>query len=297
VVDDKPETFPPEFPMSHIAIYCGWYDGNVSGPFTRPHVEFMPGAFAYHLHSFSAANVRSATQNWVGPLLAEGATITMGCVNEPFLNGTPQLAVFVARLVYDRMSFGEAAYAAQPVLSWQTTIVGDPLYRPFEKPAQQLHEQLQKGNSRWLEWSHLRVADLNLARGAPLRITAAYLEQLALTRHSAILSEKLADLYESLGKPSSAIDTCEQALALDPSPMQRIRLRLTLGERLAAMKRDQDAYDDYVLLLKENPDYPGKTDLYRKLLPLTQKLGKKEDSARYEDLLRPPVLTPSTNAN
>jgi hypothetical protein len=29
--------------------YVGWYDGNVSGPFARPSVEFRPGAFAYHL--------------------------------------------------------------------------------------------------------------------------------------------------------------------------------------------------------------------------------------------------------
>jgi hypothetical protein len=28
-------------------------------------------------------------------------------------------------------TFGEAAWAAQPVLSWQTTVIGDPLYRPF----------------------------------------------------------------------------------------------------------------------------------------------------------------------
>jgi hypothetical protein len=51
----------------------------------------------------------------------------MGCVHEPYLSCTPQLPVFAARLIYDRMTFGEAAYAAQPVLSWQTTVVGDPL--------------------------------------------------------------------------------------------------------------------------------------------------------------------------
>ena len=56
-VDKNPATFPADFPMSQIAIYCGWYDGNVSGPFTLPKVEFMPGAFAYHLHSFSAATI------------------------------------------------------------------------------------------------------------------------------------------------------------------------------------------------------------------------------------------------
>ena len=80
VVDENPGTFPAGFPMSQIAIYIGWYDGNVSGPFLQPKVEFMPGAFAYHLHSYSAATLRSASQYWAGPLLAKGATITMGWI-------------------------------------------------------------------------------------------------------------------------------------------------------------------------------------------------------------------------
>ena len=101
-VDDKPETFSTDFPMSQIAIYCGWYDVDVSGPFALPRVEFMPGAFAYHLHSFSAATLRSETQNWCGPLLAKGATCTMGCVYEPYLTGTPNVAAFLARWLADR---------------------------------------------------------------------------------------------------------------------------------------------------------------------------------------------------
>src|SRR5262249_10288151 len=123
VVDENAATFPPEFPMSHIAFYSGWYLNDVSGPFTRTNVEFMPGAFAYHLHSYSAVTLRSATNSWVGPLLAKGATISMGCVDEPYLSGTPEVAIFAARLIFYGYSFGEAAYASQPVLSWQTTMV------------------------------------------------------------------------------------------------------------------------------------------------------------------------------
>src|SRR3954470_266681 len=33
VMDEKPDTFSPGFPMSQIAFYAGWYDWNVSGPF------------------------------------------------------------------------------------------------------------------------------------------------------------------------------------------------------------------------------------------------------------------------
>jgi uncharacterized protein (TIGR03790 family) len=282
VVDENPSTFPVGFPMSQIALYMGWYDGNASGPFTQPTVEFMPGAFAYHLHSYSAATLRSTSQHWVGPLLAKGATITMGCVAEPYLSGTPDLGIFTGRLIYYGFTFGEAAVAAQPVLSWQTTIVGDPLYRPFGKSPDQLHRELVAQGSKLLEWSYLRLVDINQAAGKPLAELAALLEQLDATRRSAVLSEKLGDLYAAQGKPASTVYMYRQALQLDASPQQRIRLLLTLGEKLLTQDRTQEAYEDYRKLLLDFPDYPDKLAICRKLLPLAQKLDKKADAAEYE---------------
>ena len=130
IVDNNPDLFPDAFPMSQIALYAGWYSWNVWGPFTRPKVEFMEGAFAYHLHSFSATTLRSPFKSWCGPLIAAGATATMGCVDEPFLEGTPNIGVFFDRWL-SGYSFGEAAYICQKTISWQTTVIGDPLYRPF----------------------------------------------------------------------------------------------------------------------------------------------------------------------
>lgn len=302
VVDENGGTFPAGFPMSHIALYLGWYDADVSGPFAQPVVEFMPGAFAYHLHSFSACSLRVTNRYWVGPLLAKGATITMGCVAEPYLAGTPDLATFVGRLVYSGFSFGEAAYASQRLLSWQITVVGDPLYRPFGRNPDQLFMELEARDSRWREWSYLRLLDLNLANGKPLPGGVAFLEELELTRHSAILTEKLADLYAALGKPLSAVHAYEQALALNPSPQQRLRLRLVLGEKLAALSRDEDAnaiqeaYEDYQKLLQEAPDYPDKPAIYRRLLPLAQKLNKKTEAEQYEAALRPATGTNGTSS-
>src|ERR1041385_911103 len=109
VVDTNSATFPASFPMSQIAIYAGWYAENACGPFALPNVEFMPGAFAYHLHSYSALTIRSATQRWVGPFLAKGATITMGSVDEPYLAGTPDVSIFLPRLIFQGFTFGEAA--------------------------------------------------------------------------------------------------------------------------------------------------------------------------------------------
>jgi uncharacterized protein (TIGR03790 family) len=271
-VDDKPETFPASFPMSQIALYCGWYDGEVSGPFTLPKVEFMPGAFAYHLHSFSAATVRSASQNWVGPLLAKGVTCTMGCVDEPSLQFTPNVAAFLARWIGNGFTFGEAAWAAQLALSWQTTVVGDPLYRPFGKSPQFLHVELSRAHSPLVEWSYLRLLDLGLAHGASMAEITSLIDNLDATTNSAVLTEKLADLCEAQGKPSSAIENYQRALKLNPSPEQRIQIRLTLGEKLLAQGRDADAMENYHQLLTESPDYPGNNSIAEKLTALEQKI-------------------------
>jgi uncharacterized protein (TIGR03790 family) len=271
-VDKNPATFPADFPMSQIAIYCGWYDENVSGPFTLPKVEFMPGAFAYHLHSFSAATLRSPNQFWVGPLLAKGATCTMGCVNEPYLPCTPNVYAFLARLIAGGFTFGEAAWAAQPVLSWQITVVGDPLYRPFGREPSVLHAEFARTHNPLIEWSYLRIVDLGLVHGTPAAQLAAFLETIPATTNSAVLTEKLADLYEMQGKPSSAIETYQRALTRNPSPEQRIRIRLALGEKLLAQNREADAIENYKQLLKESPDYPGKQSIEARLAALEQKL-------------------------
>jgi uncharacterized protein (TIGR03790 family) len=270
-VDQNPATFPADFPMSQIAIYCGWYDRNASGPFTLPKVEFMPGAFAYHLDSFSAYTVRNTNEFWVGPLLAKGATCTMGCVNEPYLALTPNIAAFLARWIGGEFSFGEAAWAAQPVLSWQTTVVGDPLYRPPETTPQLLHEELARRHSSLVEWSYLRLVNLDRVRGVSVATLANFLENLDATTNSAVLMEKLADFYQQLGKPSSAIETYQRALTLNPSPEQRIRIRLELDEKLLAQNRETNAIENYQQLLKESPDYPGRPKIEAKLAALEPK--------------------------
>jgi uncharacterized protein (TIGR03790 family) len=131
VADEQPATFSAGFPMSQIAVYFGWYDVKVSGPFTLPTVEFMPGALAYHLFSYSAQTLRTTNEGWAAVLLQKGATCTMGMVDEPYLQFTPNVSIWLQAMVEGGYSFGEAAYASQTTLSWQTTILGDPLYRPL----------------------------------------------------------------------------------------------------------------------------------------------------------------------
>ena len=269
--DTNADTLPASYPMSHVAIYAGWYVGDANGPFTLPKVEFMPGAFAYHLYSFSASTVRSTSQAWCGPLLAKGAACTMGCVYEPYLQFTPNIAFFL-QAFGNGYTFGEAAWASQIALSWQTTVIGDPLYQPFKKTPPELHAQLARTKNPLIEWSFDRLVCLDLARGLRAPELVKFLEGIPQTPHSAVLTEKLATLYAALGKPSSAIEAWQKALKLNPSPQQRIRIRRLLGEKLAAENREAEAVENYRQLLKEAPDYPGKSLIEEKLRALEKKL-------------------------
>jgi len=280
-LDEQPGTFPASYPMDHIAFYLGWYDENISGPFAAPQVEFMPGAFAYHLHSYSAGTLRSANKHWAGPLLAKGATATMGSVYEPYLAGTPDLGIFTGRFLFYRFTLGEAAYASQPVLSWMTTVVGDPLYNPFKLTPEEQHDQFIATENPLLEFYYERLVNINLVSGKPLAACITLLEDLDLTKRSAVLAEKLAALYSAIGKPSSAIFTYGRALNLNPSPQQRLRLLNTRAAKLAEAGQDSEALADYATILKAYPDYSDKLGLYRKMLPLAEKLNRKAHQEAY----------------
>ena len=132
VFDHAPPMFPQAYPMEHAAFYYGWYSENPEGPFVRNDFRFNKGAVACHIHSFSASSLRDPHRYWVAPLLAKGAAATMGNVYEPFLALTPNLDVFDDRLRAG-FTFAESAYMSERAVSWMTTFVGDPLYRPFDQ--------------------------------------------------------------------------------------------------------------------------------------------------------------------
>jgi tetratricopeptide (TPR) repeat protein len=83
-----------------------------------------------------------------------------------------------------------------------------------------------------------------------------------------VLTEKLAELYDRLGKPGSAIDAWQRALTLNPSPQQRIRIRLVLEKKLLAQIRIAEAVENDRRLLAEAPDYPGRAAIEEKLKPI-----------------------------
>jgi uncharacterized protein (TIGR03790 family) len=130
VVDRYNETLPQNYPMTDAALYYGWYDWNVSGPFLNKRFEFRKGAVAMHLHSFSAEQLSNAAKNWSGALLEKGAAVTIGNVYEPYLHLTHDFSILHQRLLAGD-SWVEACWMAMPVTSWQGVVLGDPLYKPF----------------------------------------------------------------------------------------------------------------------------------------------------------------------
>jgi tetratricopeptide (TPR) repeat protein len=263
----------------------------------------MPGAFAYHLHSFSAQVLRTTTAGWVGPLLDRGAAATVGYVEEPYLQTTLDCQAFFARWVFGGFTLGEAVYAALPALSWQATVVGDPLYRPFGRLSssepigrrfQELHQRLQAQTNALIEWSHLQVVNLGLNAGSGLtsQELVRYLEEQSAALRSAVLTEKLGNLFLAAGKFLLATKAYARALEYRPSPQQKIRLLLELASLDEASGEEAAALGLYETLLTGFPDYPDRLTVLRKAHSLARILQREEAAAKFQAEIR--QLTPPT---
>jgi tetratricopeptide (TPR) repeat protein len=269
-----------------VAIYAGWYASDVSGPFRQPDIEFMPGAFAYHLHSFSAATLRSTNSHWAGPLLARGAAATLGSVYEPYLSGTSDVATLLRNWLLHGFSFGEAAWSAEFGFSWQTTVVGDPLYRPWGTSLEERRMELERRNDRRLEWPIAMQMDRQLSAGKPAAALVAELRNLPLTRSSAVLSEKLGEILLLQSKPAEANTAYAQALLASPSPKQRIRLLLARANLEAAAGADAAALECLKEVVAKCPDYGEQLEFQRRLLLLAIKVGDTELTQRCHAAIR-----------
>lgn len=275
-IDTNKSTFPEGLPLPQVAFYAGWYAGQANGPFAWGAVEFMPGAFAYHLHSFSAANLRSRNANWVGPLLALGATATMGSVYEPYLAATPDMNVFFWRFTYFGFTFGEAAWACQNSVSWQNLAVGDPLYRPFQPRPEQRIMDLERRNSPLVAWFVLMRANAALAGSGGLQNAIDVIEKSPLTPSDALLQEKLGDLYWANKQLSDGLGASGRALTLQPTRWQRLGILLRLTERLTLYGRRAEAVERYQEILRDYPQDPDRLRMYRELLALARQLDRAE---------------------
>jgi uncharacterized protein (TIGR03790 family) len=111
------------------AIYCGWYS-------VKTYInafDFVDGAVGYHIASYEAMDLRDPNSSqWCPAMLRDGVTATLGAVAEPYLQAFPYPKDFFQEL-FDGQCLVEAYYLTKPFNSWQLVLIGDPLYRPFNK--------------------------------------------------------------------------------------------------------------------------------------------------------------------
>lgn len=243
VIDAQPALFPEHYPLSNAAVYLGWYTGEVEGVFKDPAVRFVPGALAFHLHSFSAGSLREPLQGWCAPLLEHGAAATFGNVFEPYLTFTAR-PDFLEEQLYSGATFADAAYASQPVLSWMATFIGDPLYRPFAarragaEPPPRIADAadfavVAEGATRW-------ASDPKAAEG--------WLRSQGKAQKSGLVWEDLG-LLEKLGRnPAGAMNAWEQARAVYRDEAGRFRCLL---HEIALLRSQQKPAEALALVRKE----------------------------------------------
>ncbi len=237
--DDLPETVPEGFPVTDAAAYYGWYAENIDGPFAEPGFRFLPGAVAVHLHSFSASTLRNPRKGWTGPLLELGASASLGNVFEPYLPFTTHLGVFASSLLTGR-NLAESYYAAQPVLSWMSICVGDPLYRPyweFHAPQSDFPE------NPWRDYQRII-----LAHDGDTLAAARDLKSRAEEKQESLYLEGLGAAQLDAGDAVRAEESFKAASLIEKNPTILFRLLLEQARAIEKQGRGKVAAG----LLKEN---------------------------------------------
>lgn len=235
ILDNNPATFPEGFAVTEASLYYGWYDWGAGGAMASP--QFVPGAVAAHIHSFSAATLRDPDANWAAPLVTRGAAATVGNVYEPYLDLTPHLDVFNERLLQG-FTFAESAWMSIKALSWMTTVVGDPLYRPFaDWPVGGQPCEPDAAAGPWLALGR------ELRQGARSGLTQTlYVARLAREHPSGLNYEALGMLQSFLGESRGSLKSLEAAGGLYRNPaetfrtiVERLRILQGLGDKKTAL--------------------------------------------------------------
>lgn len=222
-IDKDEAIIPDHWPLPDTALYFGWYTATVSGAVSSPSFRFMSGAIACHLHSYSAAAIRSKDRHWLGPLLHQGAAAALGNVFEPYLSLTVHFDVLNKRLL-EGYTLAEAAWNATPVISWMNVVCGDPLYRPYAKgPGSAM------GDGRSRDYALYQGTALRYP-GEDSRALKRALTELAESRSKPHLLELTALLSASEGKISEAIELLEHAETLYVIAADKARALLYLAE-------------------------------------------------------------------
>ncbi len=106
--------------------YSGWYSyNNYPNAFT-----WAPGSIGIHFDSCSACSMKEGS-NFALNAVLNGITATLGAVNEPFVFGLPDMDQVWWNLLGGN-NLSESVWQSTAYVRWMTTLIGDPLYCPFD---------------------------------------------------------------------------------------------------------------------------------------------------------------------
>ncbi len=141
VLDENRRVFQPGS-CPDAALYVGWYSLRKYVPaFT-----WNKGAVGWHVASWEAQKLRDPkSEIWCNRMIQEGVAATIGAVNEPTLSAFPPPQEFFALLLTGRFTLAQCYWMTCPMVSWQMTLLGDPLYNPFAVNPKISVDSLPKG--------------------------------------------------------------------------------------------------------------------------------------------------------
>jgi len=247
-VERTSDTFDPAARFDAPAFYFGWYANELNGPFAVDGFKFPPGAIALHIHSYSAQTLRSERRGWTGPFVARGVTATVGNVYEPYLQLSHRPDLLVHALSEGK-NFGDAAYYALPVLSWQSFALGDPLYRPFKVSLEQEEKRFDQLPSALAPYVLLRRANL-LLRQNKTSEAWTLLRTALRDRPGLVLALACSKIALSAKAPAAAVEALKLVNLDDDFRAEDWTLWRPLAGQLAANDAKPAALKAYAKLVK-----------------------------------------------
>ncbi len=144
VLDENRRVFQPGS-CPDAALYVGWYSLRKYVPaFT-----WNKGAVGWHVASWEATKLRDPNSEiWCNRMIQEGVAATVGAVREPTLRAFPPPQEFFPLLLTGRFTLAQCYWMTSPMVSWQMTLIGDPLYNPFAVNPKITLDKLPKGMIR-----------------------------------------------------------------------------------------------------------------------------------------------------
>ncbi|HQY88435.1 MAG TPA: TIGR03790 family protein, partial [Tepidisphaeraceae bacterium] len=128
VTFDNAEPLLPNGTGKETAIYVGWYALRRHAPTCA----FRPGAIGIHIASLELNWMRDPNDgSWCRGLLLDGADVTLGAINEPYLIAFPPADEFFPLLMTGKFTLADVYWITNPMMSWKVSLLGDPLYRPY----------------------------------------------------------------------------------------------------------------------------------------------------------------------